>query len=82
MVFLPDGDEQDRNRAINFVTLGPRKVLMVGGVPEFENWLERLGVECITTATDELSKAAGNVGCLTGVLQRQAAIPKLSDPTR
>ncbi|MGI9411058.1 MAG: dimethylarginine dimethylaminohydrolase family protein [Hyphomicrobiaceae bacterium] len=76
VVFLSDGDEQDRNRAINFVTLGPRKVLMVGGLTEFENWLERLGVECITTATDELSKAAGNVGCLTGVLQRQAAIPK------
>ena len=71
VVFLPDGDEPARNRAINFVTVGPRKVLMVAGLAEFESWLDGLGVTCVSTPTDELSKAAGNVGCLTGVLQRQ-----------
>jgi hypothetical protein len=32
-----------------------------------------MGVECLTTPTDELTKAAGNVGCLTGILQRAQA---------
>ena len=74
VVFLPDGDEHHSSRAINFVTLGPRKVLIVEGYPEFETWLEGLGVACVTTPTDELSKAAGNVGCLTGILQRRSIV--------
>ena len=35
--------------------------------------LESLGVECLTTPTDELGKAAGNIGCLTGVVGRRLA---------
>ena len=31
----------------------------------------RLGIECLSAPTDELSRAAGNVGCLTGVLWRE-----------
>jgi arginine deiminase len=31
---------------------------------------EKLGIDCLTCPTDELSRAAGNVGCLTGVLWR------------
>jgi arginine deiminase len=32
---------------------------------------EKLGIECLTCPSDELSCAAGNVGCLTGVLWRK-----------
>ena len=55
---------------MNFVTLGPRRILMVAGLTSFQNEFEKLGIECLSCPTDELSRAAGNVGCLTGVLAR------------
>ena len=71
VLFPPFTDDQDSYRGINFVTLGPRKILMVGGLPELQSWFEQAGIECLTTPTDELSRAAGNVGCLTGILSRE-----------
>jgi N-dimethylarginine dimethylaminohydrolase len=70
VAFAPFGDEADAYRGINFVTLGPRRILMVEGLPALQAWYEDLGIECLCTPTDELSKAAGNVGCLTGILHR------------
>jgi len=64
-------DDQESHRGINFVTLGPGRILMVSGLSEIQSAYESLGIECLTCPTDELSKAAGNVGCLTGVLQRE-----------
>ena len=64
-------DDTASHRGINFVTLGPRRILMVSGLPEIQAAYEDLGIECLTCPTDELSKAAGNVGCLTGILRRQ-----------
>ena len=58
------------NRAINFVTLGPRRILMADGYPRVQSAFESCGVECSSTPVDELSKAAGGFGCLTGVLRR------------
>ncbi len=65
------GDRADHYRAINFVTVGPRQILMPAGADDIQSFYEGLGVECFTTPTEELSKAAGNTGCLTGVLSRQ-----------
>ena len=67
----PFEDDPLAYRGINFVTLGPRRILMVDGVPRVQACLEKLGIECLTTPTDELGKAAGNVGCLTGILARE-----------
>ncbi|MCP4877954.1 MAG: amidinotransferase [Gammaproteobacteria bacterium] len=64
-------DDPQSYRGINFVTLGPRRILMVGGIPKVQAYFEDLEIECLVTPTDELTKAAGNVGCLTGVLQRE-----------
>lgn len=69
--FPPFTDDQASYRGINFVTLGPRRILMVAGLPALQSWYEALGIECLTTPTDELAKAAGNVGCLTAVLHRE-----------
>jgi len=70
-VVFPDfHDDQASYRGINFVTLGPRRILMVAGLDALQSGFEKLGIECLTCATDELSLAAGNVGCLTGVLWR------------
>ena len=62
-------------RGINFVPLGPRHILMVAGLHALQDEYEKLGIECLTSPTDELSKAAGNIGCLTGVLAREQLKP-------
>jgi len=70
-VIFPDlRDDQDSYRGINFVTLGPRRILMVAGLHALQSAFEQLGIECLTCPTDALSLAAGNVGCLSGVLWR------------
>jgi N-dimethylarginine dimethylaminohydrolase len=71
--FPPFADDPESYRGINFVTLGPRRILMVGGLPKVQACFEDMGIECLTTPTDELTLAAGNVGCLTGILRRQQA---------
>jgi N-dimethylarginine dimethylaminohydrolase len=74
--FLSDEMEAERGRAMNMVSLGPRKVLMVDGCPQAQALYESLGIHCLTTPARELAKAAGAVGCLTGVLHRA----KSTDP--
>jgi arginine deiminase len=69
--FVPDLDEAARGMPLNFVTLAPMRVLMPGGNPVSEAFYEDLGMECVTVGIDELIKAAGAVGCLTGVLERE-----------
>jgi N-dimethylarginine dimethylaminohydrolase len=70
VAYLPDGPEVRRGFAFNFVTLGPSEILMAAGNPATQAFYEQLGVTCRTTPVDELGKAAGAIGCLTGVLQR------------
>lgn len=69
----PCEDDAQSYRAMNFVTLGPRKLMMVAGLPRFEPFFDSLGIESIRVQTDEISKAAGNIGCLTAVLGRETA---------
>jgi arginine deiminase len=57
--------------ALNFVTLGPRQILMPAGNPITQAFLEDAGINCQTVEVDELIKAAGGIGCLTGILQRE-----------
>lgn len=73
-VVFPDcEDDAQSYRAMNFVTLGPRKILSVSGLDRFEPFFDNLGIENIKVDTAEISKAAGNVGCLTSVLARESA---------
>lgn len=73
VIFPPYEDDPASYRAMNFVTLGPRKIMMVAGLVRYQDFLEKHHVECVPVGTDELSKAAGSVGCLTGVLARDVA---------
>jgi len=68
--FLPEEDDNARNRAMNFVTLAPRRILMVEGCDRARGFYESLGITCTEVDCSELIKAAGAIGCLTGVLQR------------
>jgi arginine deiminase len=69
--FLPDEAEATYGMALNFVTLGPKHILMPSGNPIAQAFYEDLGITCVTVDIDELVKAAGGVGCLTGILQRE-----------
>lgn len=70
VAFLPDEDDSTRNRAMNFVTLSPRRILMVGGCDRARDFYAGLGIDCTEVDCSELAKAAGAIGCLTGVLER------------
>lgn len=70
VAFLPEEDEVIRNRGMNFVTLAPRRILMVGGCDRARGFYEDLGIACTEVDCSELAKAAGAIGCLTGVLHR------------
>ncbi len=69
--FLPDEHEARETSAFNFVTIGPREILMAAGNPNTQAFFEQHGIICHTTPVDELAKAAGAIGCLTGVLERE-----------
>jgi arginine deiminase len=71
LLFPPDKDELKRGMALNFVTLGPRRVLMPAGNPTSQAFYEQAGITCHTVPVDQLLKAAGAMGCLTGVLERE-----------
>jgi arginine deiminase len=71
LAYLPDETEAFHGMALNFVTLAPRHILMPTGVPSTRAFYEDLGITCHTLQIEELTKAAGGIGCLTGVLQRQ-----------
>ena len=73
VIFLPEVDDYQMNRSVNFVTLGPRRILLEAGYTKVQEFYERHGIECVTVAASELVKAAGGFGCLTGVLERERA---------
>jgi N-dimethylarginine dimethylaminohydrolase len=70
VVFLPDGPAAELTTALNFVTLAPGRVLMAEGYALFERFFEKAGLACRTTPVAELRRAAGGIGCLTGILER------------
>jgi arginine deiminase len=68
---IPDLQEANENKAFNSVTLGPRKIMMPGNNPNCRTFYESIGVEVILSPVDELKKANGAMGCMTGILQRE-----------
>jgi len=72
VVFLPDESEARQGFALNFVVLGPREILMPGGNTKTQSFYEELGITCRTVEVGEIGKAAGSIGCLTGVLWRES----------
>ncbi|MEJ2732541.1 MAG: amidinotransferase [Anaerolineae bacterium] len=70
VLFLPDENEARGGMALNFVTLRPRQILMPAGNPVTQAFYQDAGISCQTVEVDELLKAAGGIGCLTGILER------------
>ena len=73
VLWAPDMEEIGR-LALNFVPLGPNKILMAANCPSTQAMYERAGIECITVEIGELGKAAGGMGCLTGILKREKGV--------
>jgi N-dimethylarginine dimethylaminohydrolase len=71
VLFLPDQEEAQAGMALNFVVLGPRRILMAAGNRVTRSFYEQAGLDCTTVEVDELVKAAGGIGCLKGILQRE-----------
>jgi N-dimethylarginine dimethylaminohydrolase len=71
VAFIPDEAEAVGGAALNFVTVAPRHILMPAGNPLTQEFYEFLGITCHTVAVDEIVKAAGAIGCMTGVLERE-----------
>jgi arginine deiminase len=58
--------------ALNFVTLGPRRILMAAGNPITQAFYEDAGIACQVVEVDEILKAAGGIGCATGIVERES----------
>jgi arginine deiminase len=70
-LFLPNEKEAVQGFALNFVTLGPRQILMAADNLITQGFYEDAGITCHAVKMDELLKAAGGIGCLTGILERE-----------
>jgi N-dimethylarginine dimethylaminohydrolase len=70
LVEFPVDRELTEGRGMNFVTLGPRRVLMPAGCPAARRRLESAGVDVECVEIGEYLKAAGGLGCLTAILTR------------
>ena len=70
--FIPDEQEAVQGMALNFVTLGPKKILMPTGNPRTQSFYENMGIKCVTVDVSEIHKAAGGIGCLTGIIKRES----------
>jgi N-dimethylarginine dimethylaminohydrolase len=74
VAFLPDERESITGFALNFVVLGPREIIMPAGNPDTQAFYEGLGITCLTVDVEEIGKAAGSIGCLTGILERKLTV--------
>jgi N-dimethylarginine dimethylaminohydrolase len=70
LLALPSDDETEDRRAMNFVTLAPNRIVMPANCPRTTAIYEAHGVECHPIEVSEYIKAAGALGCLTGILAR------------
>ena len=70
-VLWAPGIEEIGRLALNFVPLGPYRILMAANCPNTQAMYEEAGIECVTVEIGELGKAAGGMGCLTGILKRE-----------
>jgi N-dimethylarginine dimethylaminohydrolase len=70
--YIPDEAEAVGGHALNFVTLGPLRILAPAGNPRTIAFYRDLDIDCIEVEVSELIKAAGAIGCLTGILERSA----------
>ena len=70
-IALPEDSEVTTRGAMNFVALGPRKLLMPANCPATRARYEAAGVTVYPAEVGEYLAAAGGLGCLTGIVSRR-----------
>jgi N-dimethylarginine dimethylaminohydrolase len=68
-------DEVVCGRGMNVVPLGPRRVVMPAGAPGTRRSFVAAGVDVIEVGMGEYVRAAGGLGCVTGILARGERLP-------
>ena len=71
VLLAPDEQEMRNGMALNYVSLGPRNILMATGNPITQAFYETAGIQCHAVDISEIMKAAGGIGCSTGILERK-----------
>lgn len=71
IVKLFDEKEIDKNKGMNFVNLGNNKILMPKGTINLISIYKSFGLEILEADISEYLKAAGGIGCCTGVIYRK-----------
>lgn len=73
IISCPPGEEVSERLGMNFVTIAPRRVVMSTGCPFLKKELSLAGITAHELEVSEYRKAAGGLGCLTGILKRRCA---------
>jgi N-dimethylarginine dimethylaminohydrolase len=72
LIELEETKSVRQNQAMNFVTVSPRRIVMVAGNPETKLLYENHGIDVAAEVdVSELLKGAGGIGCATGILSRK-----------
>ena len=66
------GPEFYGGRCMNFVTVGPRAIVMPSACPNTRRLYESKGVDCTEVLITQLLKCAGGMACATGIVRRHA----------
>lgn len=70
-IFCDPGSEVSERLGMNFVALGARRIVMPSGCPSLRRRLSEAGITVQEAEVGEYLKAAGGLGCLTGIIRRQ-----------
>ncbi len=70
VLFLPDEEEARQKMALNVVPLRPYQVLLPADCPRTRAFYQAHGIACLEVEIGALRRAAGGMGCLTGILRR------------
>lgn len=70
VIALPPDEELLVGRGMNLLVLAPGRVLMPAGCPGIRRTLERAGTAVDEIGVGEYLRAAGGIGCVTGVVRR------------
>lgn len=74
IVCVDDEEELLQHRALNFVVLEPRRVLMPSNAPRTRAALGRAGIDATAVDVSEYIKAGGGMACATAVLEREPCV--------
>jgi len=76
---LPEHEEITERGSMNFVALGPRRILMPTDCPLTRARYEAALVEVHQVDVSEYLAAAGGLGCLSGIVTRDLLDPETVD---